>query len=640
MKNAISAIRFGWYRDWKVLVMVLGDLTCCTTAFVLALLLRFEFAIFGVDTRVHLAYLPVVIVPQILSFLFSHVYASMWRYTSIRAVLRLCAAVAFAFMVSLAFLMYFWDSVFSRGVLVIDALLAVLFTSGLRVGVRLYFERKGCKAESVRRHFQPGRQKRRVLILGAGSAGELILREIQKTAGDVAVAILDDDPRKTGRTLHGVQIVGPISALHETVNRFFPDEILICIPSAKGEAMRRIVELCEASDVKYKTLPSVNEIIHDDFDLTALREVRYEDLLGREPVTLVFDPIKEYLTDKIVLVTGCGGSIGSELCRKILAFKPRCILLLDSGEFNLFNISSELKTFHNFSSGVPLLANLTDIVLLRDIFEKYRPEVVFHAAAYKHVPLLEVNPWEAVYNNIQASQNLIEVSLEYKVGTFVLVSTDKAVRPTNVMGASKRITELLLRAHMDSSMRCMAVRFGNVIGSSGSVIPFFLKQIQAGKPITVTHPEITRYFMTIGEAAQLILQAGGIGVGGDTFLIKMGQSVRISDIANDLIRLCGKVPEQDVPILFTGLRPGEKLYEELITAGENVMPTPHNQLMKLRTDIGGTSPEERRAFREELLGKIVALQRVADQHDASGIKRLIQEIVPEYMPQDNTGCVL
>jgi FlaA1/EpsC-like NDP-sugar epimerase len=286
------------------------------------------------------------------------------------------------------------------------------------------------------------------------------------------------------------------------------------------------------------------------------------------------------------------------------------------------------------------LANLTDKILLRGILDKYRPEVVFHAAAYKHVPLLEINPWEAIYNNILASKNLIEASLEYNVGTFVLVSTDKAVRPTNVMGASKRITEFLLRAHMHDSMRCMAVRFGNVIGSSGSVIPFFLKQIKAGKPVTVTHPEVTRYFMTIGEAAQLIIQAGGMGVGGETFLIKMGQPVRIRDIAADLIRLCGKIPYDDVPIVFTGLRPGEKLYEELITAEEDVIPTPHEKLMKLRADLGGTTRAEREEFRAALLGKLTGLIQCADSHDASGIKRILQEIVPEYTPYASDGCVL
>jgi len=634
-------ITFGSLRFWKVLVMILGDIGCCIAAFVLSLLLRFEFAFLSPDIQTHLSYLPVVVVSQSLAFILSHVYESMWRYTSIRAVLRLCTAVALAFLVDMAFLYYFWTAGFSRGVLVIDAFLTVLFASGFRVAVRLYFERKGCREDATRCSARHQNLNRRILIIGAGNAGALILREMGKSAADDrAVAILDDDPGKLGRTLHDVQVVGAIDALPEAVDRFCPDEIFICIPSAKGEAMRRIVELCEACGVKYKTLPGVNDLIHQDFGLGSLREVSYDDLLGREPITLELDRIKKYLTDKVVLITGCGGSIGSELCRKVLHFDPKQLLLLDCGEFNLFTITSELQSFQSFKRCVPLLANLTNAELLDRIFETYRPQVVFHAAAYKHVPMLEINPWEAVSNNIAASQNLITAAVRHKVSTFVLVSTDKAVRPTNVMGASKRVTELLLQAYQTPDMHAIAVRFGNVIGSSGSVVPFFLKQIKAGRPVTVTHPEVTRYFMTISEAAQLIIQAGGMGKGGETFLIKMGKAVRIRDMAADLIRLCGKVPNQDVPIIFMGLRPGEKLYEELITAGENVVPTPHEQLMQLRTSLGGVTHGERVAFRETLFAKVEELTLHADRHDAAGIKRILKEIVPEYVPQSLEGCVL
>ena len=554
----------------------------------------------------------------------------------------MCAAAGSAFVFTVFFLLYFWTEGFSRSVLAIDLLLVVLTTSGLHLVVRLFFEYLRKRSETVAQRKTGRTRQRRIIIIGGGNAGVLIVRALAKSAGrrEIPIAILDDDPAKAGRSIFGVPVVGPIDTLAQAAKDLQADAVFICIPSAKGPVMRRILEICEESGVKFKTLPGVNELIHGDFGLGALRAVSYDDLLGREPVRLDLDRIKGYLADKVVLVTGCGGSIGSELCRRILPFGPSQILLLDSGEFNLFSIASELRAFRKYPHGVPLLANLTDAALLRRIFETYRPSVVFHAAAYKHVPLLEINPWEAVYNNILGSKNLIEAAVAHDVGAFVLVSTDKAVRPTNVMGASKRVTELLLQTANAPGMRAMAVRFGNVIGSSGSVVPFFIKQIKAGGPVTVTHPEVTRYFMTIGEAAQLIVQAGGMGAGGETFLIKMGQSVRIRDMAADLIRLCGKTPETDIPIVYTGLRPGEKLYEELITAGENVEPTPHDQLMKLRADLCSATGAERQKQRKMLYETIEALHRCADRHDAAGIRRLLQVIVPEYTPQNGDHCVL
>lgn len=629
------------YCTRRSLLMLCGDLSCFLISFVLALLIRFDFSNY-MDFKAHLPYGPIIIALQFVAYISSGLYVAMWRYTSVKSIVHLCCAAGLAFLVGLFTLYFFWPAGFSRGLLVIDMLLVILSTSGLRVGVRLYHEyRYKRSTRSINSPDNTGRV-RRIIILGGGSAGELIIRELLKSSRkkEIPVAILDDDQAKQGRTIHGVPIVGPIEALPTAVVEYDTEEVFICIPSAKGRHMRRIVGICEQSGLKYKTLPGVNELINGNLGLRTLREVSYDDLLGREPVTLDLERIHGYLTDKVVLVTGCGGSIGSELCRKILPFAPRRILLLDSGEFNLFTIASELSTFHNTTCGVPLLANLTDAALLDRIFTTYRPDVVFHAAAYKHVPLLEINPWQAIYNNIIASQNLIETSLRHRVGTFVLVSTDKAVRPTNVMGVSKRITELLLQNAMNSSMRCMAVRFGNVIGSSGSVVPFFLKQIKAGRPVTVTHPEVTRYFMTIGEAAQLIIQAGGMGQGGETFLIKMGHSVRIRDMAADLIRLCGMEPETDVPIVYTGLRDGEKLYEELITDGENVVQTGHDKLMQLRADNSALSQEERAARGRALADNIEELRRLADAHDQAGIKRVLREIVPEYMPQPVDHSVL
>lgn len=627
---------FSLYCSKKFMIMACGDLFCFIVVFFFALIIRFDFNLVNSIAFDNLQYMPIVVGSQALSFLGVGVYADMWRYTSIHSIIRVCLAVALSLFINLFYLMYFWGQGFSRGVLVIDAMLVILSTGGLRAAVRMYFEHQRRISTLFSDTNQPAHKPRQVIILGAGYGGEFIIREMLKSnrAEDIPVAILDDDPHKVGRTIHGVLVVDKIGALPEIVKRFDAHMIFICIPSAKGQTMRRIVELCENSGVKYKTLPGVNELIHKDIGLNSLREVSYDDLLGREPVKLELDRIKGYLSGKVVLVTGAGGSIGSELCRKIISFEPRQILLLDAGEFNLFSISSELRGFYGYKNCVPLLANLCDASLLHRIFNTYKPQVVFHAAAYKHVPLIEINPWQAVFNNIVATRNLLELSHSHEVGTFVLVSTDKAVRPTNVMGASKRVTELLLQAYMAPPMRWMAVRFGNVIGSSGSVVPFFIKQIKAGKPVTVTHPEVTRFFMSIDEAAELIIQAGGMGEGGETFLIKMGHSVRIKDMAADLIRLCGKVPDRDVPIIFTGLREGEKLYEELITAGENVVPTPHDQLMKLRGDIGGRNQEDQSTFREMLASKLEELINCANNHDAEGIKRKLKDIVHDYMPQD------
>jgi FlaA1/EpsC-like NDP-sugar epimerase len=353
-----------------------------------------------------------------------------------------------------------------------------------------------------------------------------------------------------------------------------------------------------------------------------IRDVSYEDLMGRKPVRMEMDRIGNYATGEAVLITGAGGSIGSELCRQIARFDPSPLILLDCAENNLFQIEMEFARDFPQVEYIPILGNILNSALLDNIFQAYHPRVVFHAAAYKHVPMMELNPWEAVHNNIQGTQSLLDVVQRYGVERFVFVSTDKAVRPFNVMGASKRVGELLTQAYSeDNHGRFMSVRFGNVIGSSGSVIPFFRKQIEKGGPVTVTHPEVTRFFMTIPEAAQLILQAGSMGEGGEIFILDMGTPIKIVDLANDLIRLSGFEPGRDIEIQFTGLRPGEKLYEELITEGEGIVKTPHEKILVLR----GNS-----IHRGDLLSKISELGHLARKQDAPKIKEKLKEIVPEY----------
>jgi len=400
--------------------------------------------------------------------------------------------------------------------------------------------------------------------------------------------------------------------------------------------MRRVVDICKESAVPFKTLPGLGELIDGKVSIKALRDVSYDDLLGREPVKLDLETIRAYLKEKRVLVTGAGGSIGSELCRQIVKFRPGTMVMIDSSEANLYAIQTELKHRLHFSDYVPILANVQNAPVVDMLVEQYRPQVIVHAAAYKHVPMMEENPWEAVFNNIVGTRNIMEAAAAHGAGHFVMVSSDKAVRPANVMGATKRICELLMQAyHGQNGMIMMCVRFGNVIGSSGSVVPLFQEQIAYGGQVTVTDPEVTRYFMTIPEACQLILQAGALGEGGEIFILEMGTPVKIAQMARDLISLSGKEPGEDIEIIYTGLRPGEKLYEELITEGEGIVQTSHKKIMVLRPDGNWNGHGDREAFRSWLMKGIGELREAAMRHDGPGIRIKLKELVPEYQPGDN-----
>jgi FlaA1/EpsC-like NDP-sugar epimerase len=425
-----------------------------------------------------------------------------------------------------------------------------------------------------------------------------------------------------GMRIHGVPILGNVHGLSRLVKKHEIDEILIAISSATGKEMRRIVERCKATGIRFKTIPGIGELIDGRVSIKTIRDVSYEDLMGRKTVRMELDKIGNYATGEAVLITGAGGSIGSELCRQIARFDPSPLILLDCAENNLFQVEMEFARDYPQFEYIPILGNILNSTLLDNIFQAYHPRVVFHAAAYKHVPMMELNPWEAVHNNIQGTQSILEAVQRYGVERFVFVSTDKAVRPANVMGASKRVGELLTQAcSKDNHGRFMSVRFGNVIGSSGSVIPLFQEQIKKGGPLTLTHPEVTRFFMTIPEAAQLILQAGAMGEGGEIFILDMGSPIKIVDLANDLIRLSGFEPGRGIEIQFTGLRPGEKLYEELITEGEGIVKTHHEKILVLR----GNSIQQ-----DALLSKISELYHLAAKQDAPRIKEKLKEIVPEY----------
>ncbi|MBW2622363.1 MAG: polysaccharide biosynthesis protein [Deltaproteobacteria bacterium] len=566
-----------------------------------------------------------VVCIKLIAFHMFKLYQGMWRYTGmvdVTNVLKAAILSSLAIMTML-FLMREFRS-FSRSVLLLDGMLTVFFIGGVRVAIRLYF------SSSFMNNILPFAPKnngfsKHVLIIGAGDAGEKVLREILDNPRMKidARGFIDDRTRKHGQMIHGIQVLGPVSSLSKIVRENSIDELLIAIPSANGQDMRKIVEECKSTGIPFKTLPGIGEMINGNISLKTIRDVAYEDLLRRPEVKIETEYVSEHINKKTILVSGAGGSIGSELCRQICKFNPGRLILLDSAEEHLFQLEIELKQAFEYLEYKIVLGNILNRDLLSEVFANFKPDAVFHAAAYKHVPLVELNPWEGVINNLVGTQNLLDISLKYEVERFVLVSTDKAVRPTNVMGATKRVAEILVQSQDHTKTKCLAVRFGNVVGSSGSVIPLFKKQIEAGGPVTVTHPEMYRYFMTIPEAAQLILQAASMGEGGEIFVLDMGTPIKIVDMAKDLIRLSGFEPERDIEIKFVGRRPGEKLYEELITEGEGIVRTEHDRIMVLNGKVN----DNRR-----LLKQIKKLVESTASYDSELIKEQLLEIVPEYKP--------
>ncbi|MFQ5426835.1 MAG: polysaccharide biosynthesis protein, partial [Gaiellales bacterium] len=547
------------YRIWQAAV----DAGLVAVAWWAAFHLRFDEQI----PRFYDGYLEarvfaVVVGIKIAIFIAFGLYNQWWRYVSIRDMWSVVRAGLVGALVA-ALVLLLWDPFvvrLPRGVFLIDGILVIVFLVGARVLARTLIEHP--------RRRRAGARHKRALIVGAGDAGGLIVKEMQRTSslGYTPIGLVDDDPRKRDLRLHGIRVHGSTDELPAILAATEPDEVIIAIPSAAGETRQRIVIACRDVRVPVKTLPTVNELIAGDLELARqLREVQVEDVLGREPVRLDLPAMASYLEGETVLVTGAGGSIGSELCRQIVALRPERIVLVDHAENNLFEIDRELVHERGFAAVVPVLADVKNRTKLRQIFADHRPGVVFHASAYKHVPLTEANPVEAVRNNVLSTSRAVEVALEFGVKAFVLVSTDKAVDPRNVLGQSKALCEWIVTAaaRRTDDSRFLSVRFGNVLASSGSVIPLFRRQIARGGPVTVTHPDMTRYFMTIPESAQLIIRAGALGANGEVFVLDMGEPVKIVDLARNMIHLSGLEPDADVAIEFIGPRLGEKMHEEL-----------------------------------------------------------------------------
>lgn len=627
-------------KNPKFYLLIFLDIVFFVVSLFLAYLARHEIGFDAGHFQQFAGVLTWVVPLKILVFLLSGLYAGMWRFTSLRDLRRLAVACLFstALIILLLFAFPRFQG-FSRSVFFVDGILTFILTGGVRLAIRYYYAGQG-KNNNADRVTRSWRQKR-VLIVGAGRAGEKILREIMenKALNYNVLGFIDDDPAKHGLSIHGVRVLGDVACLEQITATLDVEQIFIALPSADGDTTRRIVEACLKTGISHKILPGIGELIDGRVSTKMLRDINYEDLLGRKPAQLDNRGIRDYLDSRVVLVTGCGGSIGSELCRQIVKYQPAKLILLDAGELNLFKIQMELRHELYMSKFEPVLGQVQDSRLIDKVFEKFQPEVVFHAAAYKHVPMIETNPWQAVDNNIVGSRVVMDAAIRHNVGRFVLVSTDKAVRPTNVMGASKRVTELIMQCSQGNGTKFVAVRFGNVVGSSGSVIPFFRRQIAHGGPVTVTHPEVNRFFMTIPEAAQMILQAGMMGEGGEIFLLKMGTPVKIADMARDLIRLSGKEPDEDIKIVYTGLREGEKLYEELITEGEDILPTTHKNVMVLKSNGLSANTSCHEETRLNLYRQIGELMSLARSYDARAIKAKLKEIVPEYTPQNNDSVL-
>ena len=619
MKKRIGLIIDRW-RRFKRINVPAGE----ALFFIVILFSSYWMRLGGID-RTHIpqiTFLIATVIPiKILSFWLFRLYHMSFRYTSLYEIINvLKASLVSALVFSLISTVLIGSSImngFPRSVIFIDFMLTFIMSSGLRLAFRMFYFPQ----------LKRGKGKR-ALIVGAGAAGELLVREMQTSAlySHIPVAFVDDDPKKRGSLIHGIRVSGGKGEIPEIVKGLGIDEIIIAIPSATSAQLRSIMEHVRRSEVEnVKILPGLSHILTGKVTLGDIRGITVEDLLGREPVKIDLENIASYLRGKHVLITGAGGSIGSELCRQVAGFWPSSLIMVDVGETELFYIDREIREKFTKIPVQSVIADVKDTIRMREICFRCLPNVVFHAAAYKHVPLMEINPREAVLNNVEGTKTMAMISMESGVEKFIFISTDKAVNPTSVMGVTKRVAENMLRCRDREKSRFVSVRFGNVLESRGSVVPIFKEQIKKGGPITITHPDMERYLMSITEAVQLVLQAGAMGKGNEVFVLDMGKPIRIFDLAQEMIRLSGFEPDKDIPIVFTGKRPGEKLFEELLTAEEGTVATKHEKLFVTQ----GLD-----ALGSEYMEKVENLiRRTKDNMDKEGIIALLKELVPTYQPE-------
>lgn len=612
---------------YKKLPVIAFDVIAIPVAWYFAYWLRYNMQPFpsSLVTVYSLFALLTLMTMQITCYYYFRVYRGLWRFSSLNDVARIIKATVCATILSIpvfylaSLLQHIPRSVFP----LYNMILITLLCSG-RLLMRSLWDKRGREGQVS--------EIKRVLIIGAGRAGESLVRDLKRTQSYQPVGFVDDNLGKRGLEVHGIRVLGTSRDLLDLVIEHHVDLIFIAIPSAGSAAMRRIVSHCEKSNVPFRTLPSIPALVAGRVEVNALRDVNIEDLLGRDQVQLQWDKIAANIKNKRVIVTGGGGSIGSELCRQIMALQPGKLLIVENSEFNLYKIEQELNESFPL---IPLelgLVSVTDKVAIDYLFDQFKPQIVFHAAAYKHVPMLEEQIRVAIQNNVLGTQIVAEASVAVGVEKFILISTDKAVNPANFMGTTKRVAEIYcqnLNERVDTQF--ITVRFGNVLGSAGSVVPLFQKQLQAGGPLTVTHPDIQRYFMTIPEACQLILQAMVNGHGGEIFVLDMGEPIKISYLAEQMIRLAGKEPGKDIAIEYTGLRPGEKLFEELFHVSEQLAPTEHEKLFKAKF---------RQLEWHELIQTIRLLNTACAMHHNEELYVLLKSLVPEFNSQVEKGAVV
>ena len=610
----------------RVLCLVTADAVIVNLAAVVTLLIRFSIdgmtvwnSAFEWYLKLYLGYAVINTVVTIVMFALFNLYNSLWEFAGYNELVRIgCASVASA-LVNFVLMMVIEDSRMPLSFPIVYSMLLAAGTGTLRLIYRALRRKRADRSTA---------EKKRTMLIGGGQAGAMVLREFRYSAHseNKVVCVIDDDRSKWGNFIQGVKIVGGKESIVSAAEKYNVEEIILAIPSASRRQKLDILEICHATGCKLRTLPGLYQLANGEVSIQKIREVDIEDLLGRDIVKIDLNDVAGYIKDKVVLVTGGGGSIGSELCRQAATQKPKTLIIFDIYENNAYELQMELRRQHPELDLVVLIGSVRDKGRVDYVFDKYRPDIVCHAAAHKHVPLMEDSPLEAIKNNVFGTYNVAEAADRYGARRMILVSTDKAVNPTNVMGASKRICEMVVQMwNGRSKTEYVAVRFGNVLGSAGSVIPLFRRQIKEGGPVTVTDKNVIRYFMTIPEAVQLIFQAGAYAKGGEIFVLDMGEPVRIDDLARNMIRLSGLEPDLDIPIVYTGLRPGEKLYEELLLSGEGMQKTANDLIY-----IGGEAP-----FDEALLSE--KLTELSELHEGEEmlLRTKISELVPTYHMTEN-----
>ncbi len=617
----------------KTPLQVFFDILIIFSSFIISFFLRGQIQLIGNEdlfsqySNYIIWYALMVVIFKIIMFWIFGLYRRVWKYASLKDMTAIIEALLLssAILIGVFYLLSYPINIsglnisftlqyFPRSVIIIDFLLSFILITISRFSVRFFNEL---------RFGNPITRKKRVLIVGGGDAGEMMVREMirQRDSEYQPIGFLDDDDSKIKKRIHGIKVLGPISAMEGFIKKFGIDEVLIAMPSASGKLRKEVALKAKEAGVNTKTLPSLYDVIDGRAHLYQVREIEVEDILGREPVKIKADEAISEFKDKTVLITGAGGSIGSEICRQLLRFNPSRLIMVDHSENNLFYIESELNNKYSFNSGIPIVANIKDKQVMKSVFKKYKPEIVFHTAAYKHVPLMQLNPEAAIQNNFMGTKAIAKISMEFGVKRFVMLSSDKAVKPRNIMGVSKLLAEYYLRAvNGDRNTKFMIVRFGNVLESNGSVINIFKNQIRAGGPVSVTHPDMSRYIMTISEAAQLALQASLMGDGGEIFVLNMGEPINILELARNMIRLYGMRPEEDIDIIYTGPRKGEKLNEELSNDDEELVSSGFEYIYKINKKIN----------KRDMINILFNIEKEMLTYDYTNLFKDLRKLVPEF----------